>query len=583
MAFGQITLTDLNDTRTGSLSLDSNHPIFQSYDPISKLYSPNYELENNYVVITPNFLLGKDALAVNTINYTITTANGEITEIGTSKEDGIWTEEKDSKKILCISKNIEFDYYHIEAEAYGLKDGDVPLPNFTASLTISLLTQGSKISEIFFEPSNNLIVLQQDGNYFPTEVELLLDLSNYDFGEYQKVYVCFYKASEDGVEYIALSNLIEVSSATNFQASLILNLEDYGDLIAGSYMASIFSKRIENDTYELDSVFTNINLLKDGTPGQNAYSLIIDDNRPVILCDEEEGIYRAQNDGSEICGINILDGKGQSVNITGITSPTENTGNINFTPSIVAGKANIMIEWQAGAQIEKITKKFNLTFGNLDSPTTLTASITVLPLTGGKNGEDGKDARILVLDADPTDQFTAEDSGAITIKPYFYVGGQECSEERIKSYTWTTAGIEGETSSPFYGKNYTVNYGEVQTLEVYICTVTYIEDDGTTTDYSSRISIKNTIYPYYCRIESSAGNTFINGKVHTTLTCIVSHREETYTSIPNAKYVWYTIDKEGKTTILRDENHSQAHLSTFEYIPNETIKSTQVIYCDVLF
>lgn len=582
MAFGQITLTDLNDTRTGLLSLDSNHPIFQTYDPIAKLYTPNYELENNYAVITPSFILGNDALAVSSIDYSIETDNGKIT-IGSSIDDGIWTEIRKSNRVLCIAKNLEFEYYHIEARAYGILDNGVPLPDFTASLTISKMTKGSKISQIIFEPDKNLVVLQQDGNYAPEVVNLLLDLTNYDFGELSKVYVCFYKGYEDDVEYIPLTNLIEVSKATDFKASWSLNLSDYEDSIAGSYMASIFSRRIENDTYELESVFTNISLLKDGTPGQNAYSLIIDDNRPVILCDEEDGIYKAQADGSETCGINVLDGKGQSVNITGITSPTGNTGNVKFTPSIAAGKANIKIEWQAGAQIEKITKKFNLTFGDLDSPTTLTASITVLPLTGGKNGEDGKDARILVLDADPTDQFTAEDSGAITIIPYFYVGGQICPEERIKSYTWTTAGIEGETSAPFYGKNYTVNYGEVQTLEVYICTVTYIEDDGTTTDYSNRISIKNTIYPYYCRIESSAGNTFINGRVNTLLTCVVSHREETYTSVPNAKYIWYTIDKDNQVEILRGEDHSQAHLSTYEYIPNETIKGTQVIYCDVLF
>ena len=44
--------------------------------------------------------------------------------------------------------------------------------------------------------------------------------------------------------------------------------------------------------------------------GIKVNSLIIDDNRPVILCDEEDGIYKAQANGFETCGINVLDGKG---------------------------------------------------------------------------------------------------------------------------------------------------------------------------------------------------------------------------------------------------------------------------------
>ena len=120
----------------------------------------------------------------------------------------------------------------------------------------------------------------------------------------------------------------------------------------------------------------------------------------------------------------------------------------------------------------------------------------------------------------------------------------------------------------------------VETLQTYICTIEY---EGVF--YSNRITIKNTLYPYYCEITSNKGNTFKNGKVNTELKCTVYRVEEGELGgqvLPlNIKYVWYILDENGDEIYLRDENHSDAGLATFSY--SGIIESTQAIYCDVLF
>lgn len=584
MAIGQITLTDLNDTRNGDLSLDSNYPRIQTYDPNKKEYSPNYELENSYVVITPQLMLGNDVIIVNSnnITYTITSPNGNIS-ISSAAGEGVqfWTEEKTisggKTKVLCIAKNLEIEYYHIEAVVSGMNDNGTPLPDFTASYDITLLTNGSKISEITLKDLNNgLLIKREDGTFEPKTITLNADISNFDFGDNKIVYYYFYKDDKQ----IGDERFFVVKDAPTLLTYKFSATKDS----AASYSIVIFDSTRE---IELGSAYTSINLLQDGVSGENAYTLSIDDNRPVILCNEEEGIYTAVESGEDNCGITLLDGNQQVIPIdrvvlVGYSGGEQIINGITFVPSILNGKVNIKITWIGDTVIEKTTVKYDLTFGN---GSILTASITVLPLTGGKNGEDGKDAVLLVLEPDPNDQFTSSSAGPITIYPYFYVGGQlyEKGDSSLidpkLTYKWTTPGVEEEEilSTLSY---YQVNKDSVETLQTYICTVEY---EGVS--YSNRITIKNTLYPYYCEITSNKGNTFKNGKVNTELKCTVYRVEEGELGgqvLPlNIKYVWYTLDENGNEIYLRDENHSDAGLATFSY--SGTIESTQVIYCDVLF
>ena len=583
MAIGQITLTDLNDTRNGILSLDSNYPRIQTYDPNKKEYSPNYELENSHVVITPQLMLGNDVIIVNFNNITYT-INGNIS-ISSAAGEGIqfWTEEKTidggKTKVLCIAKNLEIEYYHIEAVVSGMNDNGTPLPDFTASYDITLLTNGSKISEITLKDLNNgLLIKREDGTFEPETITLNADISNFDFGDNKIVYYQFYKDDTQ----MGNMNLLNVENAPTLLTYRFRAAEDS----AASYSIVIFDITQE---IELGSAYTNINLLQDGVSGENAYTLSIDDNRPVILCNEEEGIYTAIESGEDNCGITLLDGNQQVIPIdrvvlVGYGGGEQIINGITFVPSIStsSGKVNIKITWIGGTVIEKTTVKYNLTFGN---GSVLTASITVLPLTGGKNGEDGKDAVLLVLEPDPNDQFTSSSTGPITIYPYFYVGGQlyEKGDSSLidpkLTYKWTTPGAEEEEvlSTLSY---YQANKDSVETLQTYICTIEY---EGVF--YSNRITIKNTLYPYYCEITSNKGNTFKNGKVNTELKCTVYRVEEGELGgqvLPlNIKYVWYILDENGDEIYLRHENHSDAGLATFSY--SGIIESTQAIYCDVLF
>lgn len=582
MAIGQITLTDLNDTRNGNLSLDSNYPRIQTYDPNKKEYSPNYELENSHVVITPQLMLGNDVIIVNSnnITYTITSPNGNIS-VSSAAGEGVqfWTEEKTidggKTKVLCIARNLEIEYYHIEAVVSGMNDNGTPLPDFTASYDITLLTNGSKISEITLKDLNNgLLIKREDGTFEPKTITLNADISNFDFGDNEIVYYYFYKDDKQ----IGNEGFLIVKDAPTLLTYKFSATEDS----AASYSIIIFdsTKKIE-----LGSAYTSINLLQDGVSGENAYTLSIDDNRPVILCNEEEGIYTAIESGEDNCGIILLDGNQQVIPINrvvlvGYGGGAQTINEITFDPSILNGKVNIKITWTGDTVIKKTTVKYNLTFGN---GSVLTASITVLPLTGGKNGEDGKDAVLLVLEPDPNDQFTSSSTGPITIYPYFYVGGQLYEKgdnsliEPKLTYKWTTPGVEEILSTFSY---YQVDKDSVETLQTYICTIEY---EGVS--YSNRITIKNTLYPYYCEITSSKGNTFKNGKVNTELKCTVYRVEEGELGgqvLPfNIKYVWYTLDEKGNEKYLRDENHSDAGSATFNY--SGTIEGTQAIYCDVLF
>lgn len=570
MAIGQITLIDLNDTRTGSLSLDSNHPRIQTYDPNSGKYNPDYEEQGNFIEITPQFILGNESISIlNTqISYTINDK-----ELGSEDLPEEKFYQKNAK--LYIAQNLIVDYYHIEALVTGIMDGGVELPPFSASYDISKLSDGSSQSEIKFTGSNNnLVVKRVNGDYDPKSFTLKIDLSNYDFGDLETIYAYYYYI-KDGDEINFKYNREEVYSVLTKQNPIgEYTFETKNYINTPNYAVTLFED--ENNMEKIETVYLDVNLLQDG---EGAYSLIIDDNKPVILSTiKDDGNYYATATDSSETTITLLneDKTIVSINDININNSESIINRITFTPSILSdGKAKVVLSWNEGDLIEKTTATFTITFGQ-DNESELIVSITVLPLTGGKNGKDGKDSCLLILEPDPSDQFTPANNGKITITPYFYIGNNRIDNEKI-TFKWT---IAGDTTgvAPVEKAIYEVSQSEVETQETYICEATYIEGEE---EYKrvNRITIKNTLAPYYCEIKCLGGNTFKNGKAgNATLECTIYRTGEGIIVPPNVTYKWYMLEENSEINLGTYENNPKLTLSSDFYISN-----IKIIYCDVSF
>ena len=563
MAIGQITLIDLNDTRTGSLSLDSNHPRIQTYDPGTGKYNPDYE--NEELIIRPQFILGNESIEILETQITYTINNKELDH---SDLAGGNFYKKGNQ--LHIKQNLIVDYYHIEALVIGLKDGEVDLPPFSASYDISKLSDGSSQGDIKFTANNNnLIIVRADGTYDPEEITLSVDFSNYDFGDKKpdRAYL-YYGAGEifQTIEKDDLSSGIIISNPILTEAMVEVN-------------ATEFAVAFFNGDEELAYRSLTLNILNDGSIGKDAYSLIIDNNQPVIVCREENENYYAIEDGEDSSIITLLDGDKKKVEISRafIEGEVNAINDITFSTSIQNGSVLVKLNWIKDTLIKKTTARIILEFE--DSSLSLTASITVLPLTGGKNGENGQDSCILILEAEPSDQFTPNENGNITIKPFFYVGNDLIDSTKL-SYEWS---ILGQENGDYIGERYVVSQEDVETQEVYICKVTYNPIDEEPITRTSRITIKNTLAPYYCEISCLGGNTFKNGKAgNAILKCTVYKTGAGIIAPPNVSYRWYALKDENSKEIIELGTTTDPE-NTLTLPSNFYIRNTKTIFCEVSF
>lgn len=575
MAIGQITLTDLNDARTGVLSLYSTQPRVQTYDAIKGVYTPDFEDGINYAVIQPTLIIGADVIKTTNIDYTIN--DEEITN--TSQIEGVagyWTQTSNGMKVLCVGKNIDTSNsnLHIEARISNFTDPEtgITMPDFVASYDITLLSNAATGS-ISFTSDYNLVVKKEDGSYDPTEITFTLDLKNYSFpDDYDKIGVQIWNETEslfydeeNGSYYWTFE---KGAAAADLKRSFTYQFSTDSQ-VNGIYYAKFFKIRATGALQDtgLEGAQLGINLLTDGVVGKDAYTISIDDNKPTILCSEADGNYKTVEAGTRICKIVVLDGDGKKVGISSIIkeggdSSATTISNITLTPALNATGAQVTLEWEKEATITETVVTYQLTLANQAK---IFVSLTVLPLTSGK---DGKDAGILIIEATPTDQFTTSSTQDITLTPYLYVGGELIEDDTLK-YAWTIAGEEGENDE-YIGASYLVSKNDVETFQVHICKVTY---KGI--EYSSRITVRNTIYPYYCELISSEGTTFKNGKVNTKITCYIYRSGEGAVVPPNATYTWYIV-KDGET---QEKQTGESNI----YLFTGVIESTQTIYCDVSF
>lgn len=525
---GQITLVDLTDNPSYSLFLSTNLSKIQTYDGTT--YNPDYT--TSPLEITPFVYQGSTPIRTFTIKYYINKT--EVEETNTEAEIYI----KDS--ILYYKKNLTPSGVLIKASVIEINgvalDNNTPYAEEEIELTqLKSGAAGAAARNVYIEAPDQVITSEEMETEEATRNLIAHSVAfNNPIFEWEQDGVPI----TNGKEGYSISENGETSTLTFPLTSLQPN--------------TVFKCTVKEDNTDI-SMYDIVTIVLDGTdgeqgpqgtPGEDAYTIVLDNEFQQVACDSK---YQVIKETTISTSVKVYKGgelitEGIEVSCTEIDSENEFpilSTSMTFEKTLNPG--DILL---------------NARFWNFEI--TVNGSLFIkqfsyAPSVMGKDGENGESVYFARIDSD-RDVFSNTQSDPITLTARLFYGNTEIEEDGL-SFKWTRQPNDFPENGNPTEKTLTISRDSINGTETFTCEIIYNE-----TSYSANITLRDQTDPIYSEIIASTEKVVNNSGEEVTLECKIYEgtkllNPDESNNDENIHYKWfYSLPNVEEEEILDGEN-----------------------------
>lgn len=531
-AQGQITLVDLSDARVLSVSLTSNLPKQQIYDPNSGSYAPNWT--STPLVITPVAYINQSPLSLNTAGLTVTWKRKE----GALAEGALTTNETVANNILTVNANklgsitsglLTYLAYvtYVDPETNQTVNAVVDISYNINKSAVNAHTVQIDGEQVFKYDKNNTLV-------GAAQISLSATAAGCSITKWQ-----YKNTSGTFVDYPTTADNANITGAT-----LVVKP---AHAVFNSNVATI--KVLTNDV----NVTSTITIAKiydgpTGPTGNDAYTVILSGEARVLTA-SKDGACVATTFTSKVTAY-----KGTTKVAPTVAAPTLPTG-MTFSQATANNEVTCTFTVAANATLGGADT------GAFDLSVTVDGKVFVKAISWSKSktgatGATGENAVVFSIFA-PNGTLVQNGEGTILLDTAAYDGITAITTGATYQWAKFVSGsyqnVTGGTS-----KSLTVNGADIINICTYKCTMTYKSKA-----FVDVITVEDKTDSMVVSIVSTGGTVFKNSLGDSVLTCMLfANGAETDLSLsdnvgvtapttPSAGNFWYKVDKTAKTIVLQ--------------------------------